>query len=109
MNGHAGAWSKGSNKKPTAKAEFFPLSSRKAHHRRKERMRLRTVVGVVELRIWQGKDPQDGHWGCPIREKWGLRPHQQMSAALEERLAFTATATGTYSEDSYKTAFQGNG
>jgi len=61
-------------------------------------MRLRTVVGVVELGVWQGKDPQDGHWGCPIREKWGLRPHQQMSAALEERLAFTATATGTYSE-----------
>ena len=33
-----------------------------------------------------------------MREKWGLGPHQQMSAALEERLAFTATATGTYTE-----------
>ena len=61
-------------------------------------MRLRTVVGSVELEVWQGKDPQDQHWGCPIREKWGLRPHQQMSAALEERLAFTATFTGTYNQ-----------
>lgn len=98
LSGHAGAWSKDSSKKPTAKAEFFPQNGRKAHHRRRERMRLRTVVGVVELIVWQGKDPQDGHWGCPIREKWGLRAHQQMSSALEEKLAFTVTATGSYEE-----------
>jgi hypothetical protein len=98
VNGHVSAWSKGSNKKQTAKAGFSPLSGRKAHHRRKERMRLRTVVGVVELRVWHGKDPQDKHWGCPVREQWGLQKHQQMSAALEERLAFTATATATYRE-----------
>jgi hypothetical protein len=90
--------SKGSNRKPTAKAGFFPLSGRKAHHRRKDRMGLRTVVGRVELRVWQGKDPQDGHWGCPVREKWGLSAHQQMSPVLEEKLAFTATASGTYEE-----------
>ena len=76
----------------------FPLSGRRAHQRRRQPMRLRTVVGTVELRIWQGKDPQAKHWGCPIREKWGLRAHQQMSTALEERLAFTATATSTYEE-----------
>ena len=98
VNGHVSAWSKGSKKKQTAKAGFFPLSGRKAHHRRKERMRLRTVVGVVELRVWHGKDPQDKHWGCPVREQWGLQKHQQMSVALEERLAFTATATATYRE-----------
>ena len=61
-------------------------------------MRLRTVVGIVELEVWHGEDPQEGHWGCPVREKWGLKAHQQMSAALEERLAFTATATSTYSD-----------
>ena len=61
-------------------------------------MRLRTVVGVVELRVWHGKDPEDKHWGCPVREKWGLQAHQQMSSALEERLAFTATATATYTD-----------
>jgi hypothetical protein len=98
VNGPGDAWSKGSNKKLTARAAFSPHSGGKAHHRRKERMGMRTVVGSVELRVWQGKDPQDHHWGCPIREKWGLRPHQQMSAALEEKLAFTATATGTYNE-----------
>jgi hypothetical protein len=61
-------------------------------------MRLRTVAGVVVLHVWHGKDPQANHWGCPVREKWGLKAHQQMSAVLEERLAFTATATSTYNE-----------
>jgi hypothetical protein len=59
-------------------------------------MRLRSVVGVVELVVWHGREPQDGHWGCPIRERWGLRAHQQMSPALEEKLAFTATLAGSY-------------
>jgi hypothetical protein len=54
------------------------------------------VVGVVELQVWQGKDPQDKHWGCPIRERWGLKPHQQMIPALEDKLAFTATLAGSY-------------
>jgi hypothetical protein len=61
-------------------------------------MQLRTVAGTIELRVWHGKDPQEKRWGCPIREKWGLQAHQQMSTALEERLAFTATATSTYHE-----------
>ena len=61
-------------------------------------MHLRSVVGVVELKVWQGQDPQDRHWGCPIRERWGLSPHQQMSPALEERLAFTATLAGSYAD-----------
>jgi len=59
-------------------------------------MGLRTVVGRVKLRVWQGQDPADKHWGCPIRERWGLRAHQQMSPALEEKLAFTATLAGSY-------------
>jgi len=61
-------------------------------------MHLRTVVGVIELSIWQGQDPHDGHWGCPIRERWGLRAHQEMSPALEEKLAFTATLAGSYAD-----------
>lgn len=59
-------------------------------------MHLRSVVGVVELMVWHGKDPQDGHWGSPVREQWGLKAHQQMSPALEEKLAFTATLAGSY-------------
>lgn len=59
-------------------------------------MSLRTVVGVVRLEIWQGKDPADQHWGCPIRQRWGLKAHQQMSPALEEKVAFTATLSSSY-------------
>lgn len=59
-------------------------------------MHLRTVVGVVELKVWQGQDGRDGPWGIPIRQKWSLKAHQQMSPALEEKLAFTATMAGSY-------------
>ena len=78
--------------------EFFPLSGANVWHRREEQMHLRTVVGVVELTVWHGQDAQDKHWGCPIRELWALRPHQQISPVLEQRLAFTATATSSYQE-----------
>ena len=61
-------------------------------------MHLRTGVGVVELKVWHGQDSADRHWGCPIREQWGLKPHQEMSPALEERLALTATVTGSYGD-----------
>lgn len=61
-------------------------------------MQLRTGVGVVELRVLHGQDPGDGHWGCPIREHWGLSCHQQLSLALEDKLAFTVTASGSYEE-----------
>ena len=59
-------------------------------------MALRTVVGRVKLSICHGKDPSDGHWGCPIRERWGLSAHQEMSPTLEQKLAFTATLTDSY-------------
>jgi uncharacterized protein UPF0236 len=100
VNGRAGGWNKSSKKKPLVKVEFFPLSARKAWHRREEPMHLRSVVGVVELKVWYGQDPQDAHWGCPIREKWGLTAHQEMSPNLEEKLAFTATMTGSYADAS---------
>jgi hypothetical protein len=61
-------------------------------------MQLRTGAGVVELQVLHGQDPADGHWGCPIREGWGLSDHQQLSLALEDRLAFTVTATSSYQE-----------
>ena len=61
-------------------------------------MRLRTGPGVVDLKVVHGQDPGDGHWGCPIRERWGLSDHQQLSLALEDKLAFTVTATGSYEQ-----------
>jgi hypothetical protein len=59
-------------------------------------MQLRTVVGVVHLAVWHGQDPRDGHWGIPVREAWGLQPHQAMSPALEDKLAFSATVATSY-------------
>ena len=57
-----------------ATAGFFPLSQRKVHHRRQEVMPLRTAVGVVKVKVWYGKDPASKQWGCPMRQRWGLRP-----------------------------------
>jgi hypothetical protein len=59
-------------------------------------MCLRTAFGPVGLSVWHGKDPADGHWGCPIRERWGLRAHQQLSPALEDKLAYFGTVTVSY-------------
>ena len=59
-------------------------------------MHLRTSFGLVALRVWHGKDPADGHWGCPLRERWGLSAHQQLSPALEDKLAYFGTVTVSY-------------
>ena len=61
-------------------------------------MQMRTEAGVVELKVIYGRDPADRHWGCPLRELWGLTSHQQLSLALEDKLAFTITATASYEE-----------
>jgi hypothetical protein len=79
-------------------AAFFPLSGRRVAHRRQRPMQLRTVAGVVELNVAYGQDAGDRHWGCPMREHWGLTTHQQLSLALEDKLAFTITATASYEE-----------
>jgi len=55
-------------------------------------------VGVLKLKVWYGLDPGTGRWGNPMRQRWGLGPHQEMSPALEDKLAFTVTATGSYEE-----------
>jgi len=50
----------------------------------------------VQLSVWRGKNPANQRWGCPIRQHWGLSPHQQLSPALEDKLAYFATVTGSY-------------
>jgi hypothetical protein len=59
-------------------------------------MQLRSAFGVVKLNVWRGKNPADGSWGIPMRQRWGLCPHQQLSPALEDKLAYFATVAGTY-------------
>ena len=61
-------------------------------------MGLSTGVGVLKLKIWYGLDPGTGRWGSPMRQRCGLSPHQEMSPALEDKLAFTVTATRSYEE-----------
>jgi hypothetical protein len=53
---------------------------------------------VIELEVWYGYDPQRRRAGCPIRQCWGLSAHQQSSPTLEDKLAFTLTATGSYEQ-----------
>ncbi len=67
-------------------------------HRRKRPMQMQTEAGVVKLEVLYGQEANDKHWGCPIREHWGLTSHQQLSLALEDKLAFTITATASYEE-----------
>jgi len=59
---------------------------------------LRTGVGVIKVVAWYGQDPASGQWGYPIRQAWGLTAHQEMSPGLEDKLAFTLTATTSYRE-----------
>ncbi|MGO8927767.1 MAG: hypothetical protein ACLQU3_12860 [Limisphaerales bacterium] len=61
-------------------------------------MGLSTGVGVLKVKIWYGLDPGTGRWGSPMRQRWGLGAHQEMSPALEDKLAFTVTATRSYEE-----------
>jgi hypothetical protein len=64
--------------------------------KRERNLTLETCVGAVSVRVPYGQDPRDDRWGCPMRERWGLAPHQRMSPVLEDRFCFTATQTGSY-------------
>jgi len=79
-------------------AAFSPLSQSPVVHRHRRPMQLQTEAGVVKLEVPYGQDATDRHWGCPIRECWGLTTQQQLSLALEDKLAFTITATASYEE-----------
>jgi hypothetical protein len=61
-------------------------------------MPLRTSVGAIELQVWYGYDPGATAWGCPMRQRWGLSPFERTSPALQDKVLFTATATGTFEQ-----------
>ena len=60
-------------------AAFSPLSRSQVVHRRSRPMQMQTEAGMVKLEVPYGQDATDQHWGCPIRERWGLSSHQQLS------------------------------
>ena len=67
-------------------------------HARSQPLTLRTTVGEIKLKVWYGLDPAVQSWGCPMRLRWGLTPQQRTSPGLEDKVLFTATATGTYEQ-----------
>lgn len=67
-------------------------------HARSQPLTLRTTVGEIKLKVWYGLDPAVQSWGCPMRLRWGLTPQQRTSPGLEDKVLFTATATGPYEQ-----------
>jgi hypothetical protein len=59
---------------------------------------LRSELGDVRFVADYGQDPATGRWCSPLREAWGLGPHQKLTPGLAEKICFTATATGSYEE-----------
>lgn len=94
---HGGANSsrRNSNNKPTSTVGFSPQNGRALWHARQQTLSLRTSVGVIELHLWYGYDPGAEGWGCPMRPRWGLQPHQRTRPGLEDKVVCTATVTGT--------------
>ena len=66
--------------------------------RQRRRLTLRTVVGVVRFEVDYGQEAGTERWVCPVREAWGLGPHQKLTPALTERACYTVTATGSYAK-----------
>ncbi len=61
-------------------------------------LQLDTVAGVLNLRVRHGYSPAQDRWVCPAREHWGLLPYGRKSPELQARLAYTATAVGSYAD-----------
>jgi hypothetical protein len=66
--------------------------------RRKRKLSLQSVVGQVSVETDYGQDPGTKQWLCPQRQIWGLSAHQKITPLLAEKVCFTVTATGSYSE-----------
>ena len=61
-------------------------------------LNLDTVVGPVKLRARHGHAVEQEQWICPARVAWGLKPYERKTPELQARLAYTATAVGSYAE-----------
>ena len=81
------------NNWPAKRARFFPLVGR-----RPRPLTLRSELGEIQLTVDYGKDRVSGVWFSPARRAWGLGPHQTMTPAWAQKLAFTVSATATYEE-----------
>lgn len=93
MSGDASAWKNACKNSPMNTASIFPLGQRK-----RRPLTLRSELGEIKLVLDYGQDRATGQWDCPVRQAWGLLPHQKITPVLAEKLCFTVTATGSYEE-----------
>lgn len=63
---------------------------------REREITITATMGKVTVRGAYGREPETGQWVMPIRELWGLGPHETMSPVLEEKVCYTATRTLSY-------------
>jgi hypothetical protein len=77
-------------------AMVSPKSGERLSNTRWRKMKLRTVSGMVHLRVKIGHSQQQRRWLNPIRLSWVLAPYQQVSPELQARVCQTATLVPTY-------------
>ena len=73
-----------------------PKSGTRLSNRRYRSMSLRTVAGIVRLRVPIGYSQPKRGWVNPLREAWGLKAYQQVSPELQARVCQTATLVPSY-------------
>lgn len=73
-----------------------PKNGERLSNTRRRKMTLRTVSGVVRLRVKIGYSQTQRRRVNPIRQSWALAPYQQVSPELQARVCQTATLVPTY-------------
>jgi hypothetical protein len=73
-----------------------PESGLLLKYRKRQRLKVTTCAGVIVLKTTRGFSTALGRWINPTRQRWGLKARQRISPELQSRLAFNATATGSY-------------
>ena len=77
-------------------AMVSPQSGKRLSNLRRRKMKLRTVVGTLRLRVQIGYCQQKRRWLNPLRQHWAMQPYQQVSPELQARVCQTATLVPTY-------------
>lgn len=73
-----------------------PRSGLKLKRAQRISMVVRTVSGPVEIKVWYGFCRSSNRHVCPAREIWKMKPYQQLSPELEQRLCYTTSETGSF-------------
>jgi hypothetical protein len=74
---------------------MIPLNIVILVRRQKRKLTLASSVGAIQIETDYGQQSGGGGWICPQRQVWGIGAHQKMTPALQDRLCFTVTMTGS--------------